>query len=52
MNWNLQEEIQKRVKVMVEKFGKTRYIANLGHGIYPDMKPEHAEAFINAVHQQ
>ncbi|KAJ1526169.1 hypothetical protein ONE63_009328 [Megalurothrips usitatus] len=46
------EEIQKRVKIMVEKFGKTAYIANLGHGIYPDMKPEHAEAFINAVHSQ
>jgi uroporphyrinogen decarboxylase len=35
---------------MVRKFGKTSYICNLGHGIYPDMDPEHVQWFIDAVH--
>lgn len=36
---------------MLEKFGTQRYIANLGHGMYPDMDPEHLAAFVDAVHQ-
>lgn len=36
---------------MIEKFGRNRYIANLGHGMYPDMDPEHLAAFVNAVHK-
>ena len=33
------DSIQNATKNMVNKFGKRRYIANLGHGIYPDVKP-------------
>lgn len=45
------ENIEKMAKTMVEAFGRRAYIANLGHGLYPDMDPEHVGAFIAAVHK-
>ena len=36
---------------MVNRFGRKGYIANLGHGIYPDMKPESVNTFVNAIHK-
>ena len=47
----IQDELNKMVKEMVEKFGTQQYIANLGHGIYPDMAPDHMAAFVDAVHR-
>lgn len=44
-------ELKKYAKEMLKKFGKSRYIANLGHGIYPDMKPDHVATLIDAVHE-
>jgi len=44
------EEIKKKVGDMVAEFGRDKWIANLGHGIYPDMNPDHLKAFIDAVH--
>ncbi|MBN3302381.1 DCUP decarboxylase, partial [Amia calva] len=44
------EKIGEMVKMMLEGFGTQRYIANLGHGLYPDMDPEHVGAFVEAVH--
>uniref|UniRef100_A0A8C8ST75 Uroporphyrinogen decarboxylase n=1 Tax=Pelusios castaneus TaxID=367368 RepID=A0A8C8ST75_9SAUR len=44
------EKIGDLVKRMIEEFGTQRYIANLGHGLYPDMSPEHVGAFVEAVH--
>ncbi|KAL0200748.1 hypothetical protein M9458_003935, partial [Cirrhinus mrigala] len=38
------------VKRMLEGFGTKGYIANLGHGLYPDMDPENVGAFVEAVH--
>ncbi|KAI4810212.1 hypothetical protein CesoFtcFv8_014795 [Champsocephalus esox] len=44
------EHISKIVKKMLEGFGTRGYIANLGHGLYPDMDPENVGAFVEAVH--
>lgn len=42
-------QIQKEVKQMIDAFGAQSYIANLGHGITPNVPPAHAKAFIEAV---
>ena len=42
-------EIKKAVREMIEAFGVQGYIANLGHGITPDIPVEHAKAFVEAV---
>nr|BAN21087.1 uroporphyrinogen decarboxylase [Riptortus pedestris] len=44
------EQLAQRTHQMVDKFGKQRYIANLGHGIYPDMDPAKVEVFLKAIH--
>ncbi|XP_069703324.1 uroporphyrinogen decarboxylase [Periplaneta americana] len=44
-------DIIERAKTMVKKFGKKCYIANLGHGIYPDMDPDHVAVLIKAIHE-
>ncbi|EQB77463.1 uroporphyrinogen decarboxylase [Camelus ferus] len=45
------EEIGQMVEQMLNDFGPQHYIANLGHGLYPDMDPEHVGAFVDAVHK-
>jgi uroporphyrinogen decarboxylase len=43
------DEIKKSVKEMIDAFGIQNYIANLGHGITPNVPVDHARAFVDAV---
>jgi len=41
--------IEKQTKEMIEAFGTRNYIANLGHGILPNIPVDHAKAFVQTV---
>lgn len=43
--------IRRAVRSMIDAFGANRYIANLGHGMLPAHRPEHAGVFVDAVHE-
>ena len=44
-------EIRKRTHAMLQAFGGRAHIANLGHGILPDVPVDHAKAFVEAVRE-
>ncbi|MEN9696703.1 MAG: hypothetical protein RLZ56_124 [Bacteroidota bacterium] len=41
--------IVKETEDMLRAFGKKNYVANLGHGILPNVPVDHAKAFVNTV---
>ncbi|KAJ3269786.1 hypothetical protein HDV01_001043 [Terramyces sp. JEL0728] len=43
------ETIYKNVERMIEAFGVEKYVANLGHGMYPDHDPEHLKFYLEAI---
>ncbi|HYC27746.1 MAG TPA: uroporphyrinogen decarboxylase family protein, partial [Chitinophagaceae bacterium] len=42
-------QIKKWVREMISAFGTQNYIANLGHGITPNVPVDHAKAFVEEV---
>lgn len=42
-------EIERETKAMLKAFGRQNYIANLGHGVYPDTDPDKVKCFIETV---
>lgn len=45
------DELERLVEKMVGDFGREKWIANLGHGIYPDMEPQHLKTFVDSLHR-
>lgn len=43
------EEVRKQTRIMLEAFGSHPFIANLGHGVYPDTDPDKVRCFIDTV---
>ena len=43
------KEIILETKNMLNQFGDSGHIANLGHGLYPDIKPDKVKVFIETV---
>lgn len=41
--------IEQETRAMIRAFGGQRYIANLGHGVYPDTDPQKVKCFVETV---
>jgi uroporphyrinogen decarboxylase len=41
--------VEAETKAMLKAFGTQRYIANLGHGVYPDIHPDKVQCFVDTV---
>ncbi|MCB9186103.1 MAG: uroporphyrinogen decarboxylase [Flavobacteriales bacterium] len=45
------EVIVEKTKEMLRAFGPQRHIANLGHGVYPDIDPRKVKLFVDTVRE-
>ncbi|NJN24499.1 MAG: uroporphyrinogen decarboxylase [Cyclobacteriaceae bacterium] len=43
------ETVKSETRKMIDQFGTFRHIANLGHGVYPDMEADKVKCFIDEV---
>lgn len=43
------KEVAAATRLMMEQFKGTRHIANLGHGVYPDISPDKVKVFIETI---
>ncbi len=43
------QDVEKATKQMLDEFGPHHHIANLGHGVYPDVDPEKVKCFVETV---
>jgi len=43
------QTIKAETRLMLDQFGSTKHIANLGHGVYPDMDADKVKCFIDEV---
>ena len=43
------DTIKLETSKMLSSFGPNRHIANLGHGVYPDMHPDKVRCFVDTV---
>ncbi len=41
--------VKTKTQKMIDDFGKGKHIANLGHGVYPDIHPDKVKCFIDTV---
>lgn len=43
------QDVERSTKKMIDEFGTFRHIANLGHGVYPDISPDKVKCFVETV---
>lgn len=43
------DDVRKETRKMLQAFGPTHHIANLGHGLYPDTEVDKVRAFVDTV---
>jgi uroporphyrinogen decarboxylase len=43
------DQVKVETKKMMEAFGGTKHIANLGHGLYPDTEVDKVRCFIDII---
>src|SRR5690606_39019937 len=44
-----EKKIREQTERMLTRFGRQRYICNLGHGLYPDLDKEKVKFFVDVV---
>jgi uroporphyrinogen decarboxylase len=43
------DDVRRETKKMIDAFGTHRHIANLGHGLYPDIEVDNVKCFVDTV---